>query len=102
MRAAERGEGLAEAGGGQQSIFEITWRHEHDVEIASERAMLKAIVQQVHVPMELRLGNLPCLVAAFADDDWHGKSSRDQQRLIAEIGHAPAGRNHQNAASFPP
>jgi len=91
IRAAERGGGAREAARGQQSIFEITWRHEYDVEIASERAMLKPSSSSAFAYGTS--SRQPALLGSGFRRTTTGtaKSSRDQQRHIAEIGHAPVG-----------
>src|SRR2546425_3292943 len=51
--------------------------------------------------LELLLGDSARLVAAFADNNRHRELPRDQSWLIAEIGRASVGINHQHAASLP-
>ena len=53
--------------------------------------MLKAIIQQMNLRTESRLGEPPCLIAIFADHHRRLQSSRNQQRLIAEIPRQAAG-----------
>src|SRR5580765_474242 len=63
--------------------------------------MLETVVQQMQLRLELLLGGSASLVTIFADDHRHGELPRDQQRLVAELGGASLGINHQHTASHP-
>src|SRR5258708_9030832 len=50
--------------------------------------------------MELLLGDSACIVTAFTDDHRNAQPTRDQQRLIAEVGGVTARLNDEDAATL--
>ena len=47
--------------------------------------MLKAVVEQMKLRTESRLGEMSGLVTIFADDDRHLQLARDEKWLVAEL-----------------
>ena len=62
--------------------------------------MLKAVVEDVQLRMELLLGDSARIVTAFTDDNRNAQPPGDQQRLIAEVGGVAIGLNYHDAVSF--
>ncbi len=98
----QRSQRLAQASRRKQTIARIVRRHQHDIEIAGQSAMLKPIIQQMNLRTELRLGEAPSLVAIFPHHHRRLQPSSNQQRLIAEIPRQPAGIDQQHSASLAP
>src|SRR3984957_14086666 len=83
--SAERAQGIAQAGGRQQSVVSILRRYQNNVEVAGQRAMLKPIIQQVNLRAELRFGERTGAIAVFAHNYRRLQTPGDQQRLVAEF-----------------
>src|SRR4051812_7728650 len=85
IRSPQRAQGLSQASGRQQPVFQIILGEQRDVEIPGQRAMLEAVIEDMKLRTELLLGQLPGFKAAFADNHRTFKTACDQQRLVSEL-----------------
>src|SRR5271169_2424986 len=74
----QRRERLAQPPRGQQPVVEIVFPHQYNVEVTSQRAMLKAVVENVQLRLEFAFGHPTRLIAAFADNHWNAEPLSDQ------------------------
>ena len=81
----QRTQRLPQASSRKQAVLRILRRDQHNVEVAGQRAVLKAVVEQMKLRSEFRFGEASCLVAIFADNHRHLQLARNQQRLIAKL-----------------
>src|SRR6185312_4356831 len=93
--------------------MQILCGDKHDIKVAGERAMLKAVVEDVDrtgplarrtteggCPQVFILGKFAGLIAVFADDDWTSEASCDQEWLVAEVPRCSIGIHEHGATGF--
>src|SRR5208282_475772 len=98
--ACERRQWLAQAPRGQHPVVEVALCHQYNVEVASQRTVLKAVVEDVQSRLEFPLSDSTRGIAAFTDDHRDAQPPRDQQRLIAEFRGVTGGFDNEDAATF--
>jgi hypothetical protein len=99
VSSPQREHGLAHAAAGEQTVFGIFWREQYDVEIASQTAVLKAIVKQMKFWAEVGFGQASGCEAVFAYEYGHLQATGDQNRLVAEISRRSVGIYFQRSAA---
>src|SRR5271156_6396523 len=83
--ASQRGKRFAQPSSGKQLVASVFGCHQHDVKVALEGAVLKAVIQQVQLGTELALSQDASLVTILAHNHGNTQTAGDQQRLVAEI-----------------
>ncbi len=100
--SAKRAQRLPQTPRRKQSVIRILLRDQRNVEISREAAVLKAIVQQMHLRAKSEFGKPPCLVPIFSHNDRNLQLARDQQRFVAKLLRQAARIHQQRAPAMPP
>src|SRR5208282_772279 len=90
----QRRQRFAQTARGQKVVVEIALAHQYDVEVASQRPMLKTVVENVQLRLEFPLGDPTRLIAISADNHRDAQPPRDQQWFVAEVGGVTIALNH--------
>ncbi len=85
-----------------QSVFRILRSNQNNIEIPRQRAMLKAVIEQMKLRPEFRLGKKPGFVPVFSHDHRRLQLARHQQRLIAELLRQPCRIDQPHARGLSP
>jgi hypothetical protein len=84
----------------KQPVVKVFGGHEHKVEVSSERAVLKTIVEDVQLLLKFLLGYKTRFIPALSDNDGNTQSACDQKRFISKVGGSSFRLDHQNTLCF--
>ena len=85
VRASQRMQRLAQAPSRKQFVGCVLWRYQNNVEVAGQRTVLKAVVQQMKLRSEFLFSKLSCFIAIFTHNHRHLELARNQKWFVAEL-----------------
>jgi hypothetical protein len=98
VRTLERRERLAQAARRQELVAKIIGSEEHNVKVAKQGAVLKAVVEKMQLRLEFLFRDETGFVAALADNDGDAQTVSDQNWFVAVFRGGAFRVNHQHAA----
>src|SRR5262249_61489619 len=93
---------FAEASRRKHVVTGIFRRYQHNVEVAGQGAVLKAIIEQMQLRPKLSFGINPGLVTFLSEHYIHTQPARDQARLGTEIASPSSRIDSRHTHSAPP